>query len=391
MKHSTVAGQQKGVILVTVAIALLVPLLLAITWGTNFSADVYTSLRLIQNVSSSAAMPIAFRSFPVSELSSPLFALLITIPARIGADPGWVALTISALGWTIAAISFLAVGQGIQRPRGAVVAALLLSFNPSIITALGSPASWIIALGWLAAALAIRRHLILAAFAFISSLALLIPWPLNPSWSQAMQYGIAVAWSVILFMAAFAADWLAQQLAKRDLTRLSVNQLTRLLLAAVFILIGTWQTITIWQLFRDRPAMLWEVEEDVASWLRTESEATATLLSNARVGYLARRSAPSFLEPQQLQNAAALQTFLQEQPVDYLVTSNTLPWQQLQESVWFRLAYEPVKHFNPSYLPQAPLTIWAHRAPIAELGERQAINARVPDRLSLLGLSLIHI
>ncbi len=389
MKRSTVAGQQKGILLVTVAIALLAPLLLALTWGTHFSAEVYSLLRLTQNISKGVAMPTStFASFSEPSPISLLFAAIISIPGRIGADPGWVALIISALGWSMAAISFLAIGRKIQRLRGAVVAALLISFNPSIITTLGTPASWIIALGWLAIALFMRRHLVLAIIAFIFSLALLMPWPPDNSWSLVIQYGVAIAWSILIFAAGFGADWLAQQLAERALTRLNPNQLARLLLVTVFILVGTWQVMRLWHVFRDRPEMLWEIEEDVALWLRTETEPTAMLLSSARVGYLAQRPASISPELHELANTVALQTLLQKQSVDYLVTSNTIPWQQLQETVWFRLAFQPVKHFDNSYLPQAPLTIWALREPIAELGARQEINARVPDRLSLLGYQI---
>ncbi len=126
----------------------------------------------------------------------------------------------------------------------------------------------------------------------------------------------------------------------------------------------------------------------MASWLRSGTDETATLLADEKIGYLANRPTAVMLDLHQLETATAVQAMLKAQPVDYLVTTNDLPWQQLREQVWFRLAYEPAEQFNSSYLHQAPYTIWAYRRPLGELGERHSINARVPDRLSILGYQI---
>ena len=86
--------------------------------------------------------------------------------------------------------------------------------------------------------------------------------------------------------------------------------------------------------------------------------------------------------------AAGIEGHLKSKPLDFVVTPNTLPYKQLSESSWFRLSYEPVKQFNPPNLAAAPYTVWAFREPVAELGERQTINARVPDRLAILGYQI---
>jgi hypothetical protein len=310
------------------------------------------------------------------------------MPARLGLDPAWAAAILSAAGWSVAAFALLASGQSLGRPRGAMVAALLLSFNPTVITTLGSPASWIVALGWLTIALLLRRHLVIAGLTFFLLVALLLPWPPSSSWPHLLLYGGAVSWSILLFAAGMGAEWLAEALVTRDFVRLTYSQMATSLLVSVFILLGSWQGIRLWQLAQARSGILWQLEEDVASWLRTETEPAATLLTNERTGYLAQRPTATLPELGHFETATAVRELLQAQPIDYLVTTNDLHWQQLRELVWFRMAYEPVKQFNSSYLAQAPVTIWAYRPPKVELGPRQASNIRVPDRLRLIGYQI---
>jgi hypothetical protein len=389
MKHSRTAVPQPHNVKLIMAVLILTPLLLALAWGVHFTSEVYTLLRFARGLTAGTGMTLdAVGEFPAPTLNGALFAFVLSIPTWLGIEPAWGALIFSAAGWSVAALAFLAIGQSLGRLGGAVVAALLLSFNPAIIAALGSPASWILALGWLSIALLLRRHLVIATFTLLLLVMLLIPWPTNSGWSHLSLYGGAVAWSILLFTTGMGADWLAEKLVKRDLVRLTYSQTKTSLLVALFIVLGSWQGVALWQLFQERPENLWQLEEEVASWLRSETDETATLLADEKIGYLANRPAATMPDLHQLETATAVQAKLKAQPVDYLVTTNELPWQQLREQVWFRLAYELAEQFNSSYLHQAPYTIWAYRRPLSELGERHSINARVPDRLSILGYQI---
>ena len=228
-----------------------------------------------------------------------------------------------------------------------------------------------------------------AALTFLLLVALLVPWPLSSDWSHLTAYSGAIIWSILLFVAGVGADWLAEELVARDFVHLTYSQMASFLLVAVLLVLGYWQGLKLYQLAQERPQTLWQVEEEAASWLRTETSPTATLLANERIAYLSQRPTATLPDLSRLGAATAVQEQLQALlHVDYLVTTNSLPWQQLRESVWFRLAYERQVQFNSPYLPQAPLTIWAYRQPIDELGPRQTINARVPDRLWLLGYQI---
>jgi hypothetical protein len=162
-----------------------------------------------------------------------------------------------------------------------MVAALLLCFNPAIITTLGSPTSWLIAMGWLTIALLLRRHIVLAALTFFLLVALLVPGPLSSDWSHLIAYGAAIVWSILLFVAGVGADWLAEALVARDFVHLTYSQMATFLLVSVLFVLGFWQGFELYRLVKERPQTLWQVEEEVASWLRTETGPTATLTSTA--------------------------------------------------------------------------------------------------------------
>ena len=207
MKHSRAAGPQPYAIILTVAVVILIPLLLALAWGLHFPGEVYTLLRISRNMAEGAGLTLgAMGNFPFPTLISPLFAFVVSVPVRIGIEPGLAALILSAAGWSAAALSFLAIGQSLRRPRGAITAALLLSFNPAIVTTLGSPASWIVALGWLTIALFLRRRLVVAALIFLLFVVLFMPWPLSGVWLHLTHYVVPITWSILLFAAGVGGD-----------------------------------------------------------------------------------------------------------------------------------------------------------------------------------------
>ena len=389
MKHSSTVTRLPNAMKIVGMGLIIIPLLLTLTWGQHLSDEVYMLLRFARGMAANAGLTLdPVGDFPAPTLFGPLFAFIVSIPAFLGIEPATAAMILSAIGWSLTGFTFLALGQRLKRPGGAMIAALLLSFNPAIITTLGSPASWIIALIWLTIRLLMTHRRMVAAIAFLLLVVLLLPWPLGSGWSHLSLYKAAISWSVFLFAACAGADWLAEKLVDQDLVRLTYSQMKTSLLVAIFILLGSWQGLQLWHLFQDRPEMLWQLEDEVASWLRTETDVTATLLANERTGYLAQRQLAALPDLNQFETATVVRALLQADPVDYLVTTNDLPWQQLRELVWFRLAYEPVKQFNSSYLPQSPFIIWAYRSPLTEMGERHSINVRVPDRLQLIGYQI---
>ncbi len=389
MKHSRTVSPLPYSIKLIGAGLILIPVILALSWGSHFADDVYAVLQLTRNLAGGLSAILA----PLETVSSPSlaaysFAITMSLPARFGIDLSLSALILSALGWSVTAFIFLILGKSLNRPYGALIAALLLSFNPGIINTLGSPVSWLVALFWLIVLFLIRRRLIMSLLLAIFLIVLLLQWPpvINPS--QANIYGRAVAWTLLLFVSGMGADWLADRLIERDLVRLAHSHTKTVLLAIILIGLGSLQGIIVWQRFQERPLAIWALQENVADWLSAATPPASSLLADERITFLAQRSPTTMPDLSQAGASAAIQDRLQEKPVDYLVMNNNLPFQLLSESIWFRLAYEPVQQFNAPELPSAPYTVWAYRKPVDELGERQAINARVPDRLSILGYQI---
>jgi hypothetical protein len=131
----------------------------------------------------------------------------------------------------------------------------------------------------------------------------------------------------------------------------------------------------------ERPWALWSAEEEVAAWLRENSDTQATLLAGSRLAYLADREAVA-------QSPEQLQELLPEDAPDYVVADATIPWQTAREMIWYRLYYEPLAAFGVGNAGEASKELWALREPQAWLGPVTLLNARVPDRLSVLGLQM---
>ena len=62
MKHSRAAGPQPYAIILTVAVVILIPLLLALAWGLHFPGEVYTLLRISRNMAEEAGFKLAGKS-----------------------------------------------------------------------------------------------------------------------------------------------------------------------------------------------------------------------------------------------------------------------------------------------------------------------------------------
>ncbi len=158
-----------------------------------------------------------------------------------------------------------------------------------------------------------------------------------------------------------------------------------LLLLLIPLLLGLWQFASIREWVQRRPAAATAMEQEAAAWVAQETAPGATLLADEAIGRRAGRTTLTLPDAPPAEQAAWLEETLAESPVDFVAAENTLAWDLIREALWFRLAYQPVAQFNAAGVTRAPLTIYAYRPPQEGLGPRQVLNARVPDRLSVLG------
>jgi hypothetical protein len=161
-----------------------------------------------------------------------------------------------------------------------------------------------------------------------------------------------------------------------------------LLLLLPLLFLGAWQVPHFRALFGIEPSAVVVLQQEVAAWLAQETPLDATLLASAELGRITGRETVTLSDAPPAEQAAQLAASLSQNPVDFVVVENTLAWDLIQEALWFRLNYSPVKTFTAPGVTTAPVTIYAYRPLLANLGPRHTLNARVPDRLSVLGYQL---
>ena len=362
-----------------VILIILMPLFMMYSWGIHFDDDVYFLLQRARALVGGIGLVAA-----VNGLSSLLFSFAVGIVARLGAEPARVAAVLSALGWSATAFAFLAIGKGIDRLPGTVISALLICFNPAIIATLGGPVSWIVALSWWVIALLSLRRYYLMLVPVLALLLMLLPLPVGFPARQSILVG-AFAWSLFLFFTGIGAQFLGEWLAANSASPLKKDQLVVFTMSAVFLFVGGYQIFNLAHRYQTKPEARWALENDVAGWIQMNTAPDALIGASEKIGYLANRPVtPSeqLISPAMLVNTEDL---LVEQPVDYLVSDDTVPWQLLANSRWFRLHYREAVKFDAPYVAEAPYTIWSYQPPPPDLGFARALNARVPDRLHILG------
>ncbi len=360
-----------------IPLLLVLPVILILFWGFHLTEAAYGALRSAQFAVRDLGL-FSNVDAGLKTLVTPLYPLAIILLSRLGLEAIFLASLISALGWGVAAVLMLWLGWKLDFYLGGLVAAVLFTFNPWIITSLGQETGWTIAALWLLANLALRRkYLALILVLFLIALSF---WPFQPI-IPVIVVVPPLLWSVFLFTIGIGAERFATYLKKNAQTPLSQHQATVLSISLLFLCVGIWQAIQISQQFHERPAALWKLEEQAAAWLQSHSKADATMLASQKLGFLVGRDVLAS-DPEELL------ALLPENAPDYVVTGSTIPWQMLKESLRFQLSYEPLLTLDDPYAVQTPIEVWGYRPEQEDLGLRKVLNARVPDRLSVIGYQL---
>jgi len=234
----------------------------------------------------------------------------------------------------------------------------------------------------------LRKRYISATLSAVLLILQLIQWPLGPFGEFITRFSNPLIWSALLLSAAIGADWLANLLSERDLITLPSGKTSKALLAILLIFLGSLQLSRLSQLYQLRPLALWQLQTEIGSWLRSDAPVAAKLLATEKMGYLAQRQTVAIGQLDNIDNGNSMQEFLQDLRPDYLITDQSVPWQNLTSSSWFQLTYQPLRKFEASNVAGAPYTVWTYRPAPGELEPRQTTNARVPDRLRILGYQI---
>jgi len=389
-------------------VLIITPLAIGLAWGTPGDDSAYATFRCARDLAAGRGL---------APPGSPLFVLALWPLARMGIPLPQAGLILDALGWGAAAAAIYALGRAMGRPV-AVVSALLAALSPVFVSTLGTGASWAVALAWVAAAATARKRwaiqtgalaLMLGASFDLLTLALaallLVAQGVRkhrfPLWAGLVLAAVGLGWGLVadsiplssaateamattlgLFLVGLGIGWIIKWLEARSIFRLSHLALA----VSVTLVVGLPLGMSLWQRYQQRPVARWELEQQAGGWLRAHTEPTASVLTSERVGYLADRITVPWngSSSGQEELMPLLQTLVQAPP-DYCVSSDTISWDQLMRTSWFKEGYEPVQTFDSPYDGAAPLTIWRYRLQAFDGGELQPLNVQLPGRVDLVG------
>ena len=137
----------------TLWLALLIaPLAIGLAWGTYFDDSAYITFRYARNLALGRGLTYNGDIGGPALLRSPLYALALSLLARLGIPLLQAGLVLSGLGWGVTAVAMYNVGRAMGRPVGAMVAATLAVFSPAVASTLGTEIPWALALVWIAIA-----------------------------------------------------------------------------------------------------------------------------------------------------------------------------------------------------------------------------------------------
>jgi hypothetical protein len=137
---------------------LTIPLVLALVWGAYFDDGAYVAFRSARNLALGRGLAYPWALAAQTPPDSPLYALVLVLPARLGLPLPPVSLILSALGWGLAAVALFDAIRATRRPMAAPVSAALLAFSPVVVATLGTAIPWVVALAWVAVLTSARKR-----------------------------------------------------------------------------------------------------------------------------------------------------------------------------------------------------------------------------------------
>ncbi len=471
-------------------IALLIaPLAIGLTWGNHLDNSAYVTFHYARNLAMGRRLTHNLPTAPAPSeaeagqtlLREPLYTLALTVPAAAGIPLPQAGLILSALGWGAAAIAMYIASQTLGWPVAAVVSAMLVAFNPIVVSTLGTGIPWTVAWIWVAIASSIKKqwNTQMGALALMlctrfdlstlgmATLLLIVQWikrhrfPLWPSLAlavTALGWELMAAWQIVaplslpslgltesghaiqqlldesefywlflpwmgvgllgttretlwivllllwgtilsagaaagamtttlaLFLVGLGIAWVVRWIDSHNVVRLDRLTLAMSLAIVAGLPLGIAQASSLLQRYQFRPVIRHRLEQQAGDWLRAHSEPTATVLGSARVGYLADRSTLLWDGGRSDQTELAdLLKVLNMNPPEYCVSFNSIAWDHLMRTGWFRDSYTPLQEFESPYDSASPFGIWGYHWKTSDLEERQPLNVHLPGKVDLVG------
>jgi hypothetical protein len=178
-----------------------------------------------------------------------------------------------------------------------------------------------------------------------------------------------------------AIHWAGEQ----NLVRLD----TRSLQIAWLVLIGLpsmlLQSLALLRSYSYHSNPSYPLEQCAAGWVRRHAKASDTFLTSARGAYLAAR--PAWIwsgEDVSQSDLAEIIRVLQRSSPMYCISTNTLGWDLLIETTWFKETYHLVRTFSTSRQVNS-ITLWEQRHPEFHRGSLTDVSYPLPQSMELRG------
>ncbi len=156
------------------------------------------------------------------------------------------------------------------------------------------------------------------------------------------------------------------------------------ILFAITIPILILSLMSLAQWYKTRPIVRFDLETEASQWLRANSQPESTLMASAHILSRVPRSGLAWPELPANQMQPLLDQVQTTAP-DYLVTSRTVLFDQLQRSAWFQEHYTALQQFTSPYDAVAPFTIWGYRSTVFNLGAGQPLNVHTDHNIAVVG------
>ncbi len=183
--------------------------------------------------------------------------------------------------------------------------------------------------------------------------------------------------------------WIIGQMLDRDVLLIPTQKARKVLMIVFVSSLLIFQSALLWQYFESRSDAQTELEAQAATWLQANTFPEATVFATSRIGYLAERTTlPAQMERVTDANVSDLHTMLLEKEPNYIVSKQTLAWDYVIHSGWFKERYVPLEKFESDYAPDSPITIWQYKASPFMTGENHEVEAIVADKFALAGYQL---
>ncbi|MBN1313528.1 MAG: hypothetical protein JXB30_19130 [Anaerolineae bacterium] len=189
-----------------------------------------------------------------------------------------------------------------------------------------------------------------------------------------------------LFLAGLGIDWFVEWVRAQDRLRLERRTLTVGLAFVAWLPLGAAQLTSLLTDYPHRPVIRADLEQQAATWLQAHSEPTETIFGSERVGYLADRPTLPWdgRRSDQAELARVLQTLNKKSPA-YCVSFNSIGWDLVTRTDWFREYYAPLQTFVSPHDATSPFVVWGYHAGRFEMGEYRPLDVHLPDGVMLVG------